>query len=97
MSRQISNRGLRSLCAKRETNLDDLACACNVNRKSVHKYLSGRHSPRLETRMAEFFKLSVPQLRRKLGLQTAQQQATRRTTADDRLTRRKAEKGSSRD
>jgi hypothetical protein len=67
MSRRIANPGLAKLCKGRDVAVEDIASYCCVNRKSIHKYLHGRPSPRLEERMAVLFEMTVPQLRRRLG------------------------------
>lgn len=68
MSRRIANRGLAALLRAENVEVADIACICGVTRVSLWHYLHGRLSPRLEEKLAAHFKLTVPRLRRKLGL-----------------------------
>ena len=67
MGRPTNNNGLRRLCQSYQVDINDIACYCGVNRRSVSKYLNGRPSPRLEKKMSDLFKVSVSALRKKLG------------------------------
>lgn len=69
MSRTPKSKGLKSLCATRGLQIADLACMSQTSRQKIRVYSIGeRHFPILEAKLANIFNLSVPQLRKKLGL-----------------------------
>lgn len=75
MSRTPSNAGLISLLKmkERETGLwfqvPDVARLCHCSRMSVWNYTTGRSQrSKIEPRMAAVFGLTVPELRKILGL-----------------------------
>ena len=81
MSRVAVNPGIVRLLAKASLArghgepfvLLDLASLCGCHRSSIHLYATGRKAmPNVERKMAEVFGLTVPQLRRKLGLPQTQ-------------------------
>ena len=50
-------------------NVLDLTCLCDTRRDLIHAYTTGRqHLPIVEAKMARVFGLTVPALRRRLGL-----------------------------
>ena len=70
MPRSIYNLGLRQLCESKRVCIEDLAAITKTHRDSIYKWSRGeRPAPRLETKLAEFFKLSVEELRIKVGLE----------------------------
>ena len=68
MTKAIANPGLAKLCRKRDVYVGEVAIFCGCDRTSIYRYVRGRHSPRLEQKMAALFGLSVNQLRQQLGL-----------------------------
>lgn len=95
MANTIKNKGLAALCLRVGVQIEDVAAYCRVHRGSIHLYLLGRTSPRLEAGMADLFKISVPALRMKLGLTDVP--ATRRNPRNDRARAPKRKKGHPRD
>lgn len=70
MSRTPKNKGLKALCRQRDLQIADLACLTESNGRSIHFYSTGRKAcPILEEKLAKVFKMSVPDLRKKLGLE----------------------------
>ena len=69
MSRPISNSGLAALCTHTGLEIEDVALKCGCTVRAVHYYSTGRkRMPRLEKKLAALFGITVPALRRKLGL-----------------------------
>jgi len=74
MSRTLSNDGLARLLASRSFQLEDLACLAGSTRRIIYDHITGRKDcPCLEQRIAQIFKLTPSQLRRKLRLPARQQ------------------------
>ncbi|MFH1556253.1 MAG: hypothetical protein ABII76_15575, partial [Pseudomonadota bacterium] len=72
MSRTIKNRGLAKLCALHDYQIADLACICRCHRFSITLYADGvKPLPDLEPKLAAALHLTVPALRRELGLDRA--------------------------
>ena len=79
MSRCHANAGLKTLLkewsgrAGERLIMLDLASKCKASRRSLHLYTTGRrHTPLLEAKIAAVFEISVPELRRRLGLEEPQ-------------------------
>lgn len=79
MTRPLSNPGLDRLFAQRTAELygdhpgrycvPDLCIEAECSRQNLYNYVMGiKACPRLEARAAAVFKISVPALRRALGL-----------------------------
>lgn len=85
MGRLPFNRGLDRLCKARAASdrdifeVADVVSLCNCHRRSLHLYTTGRKAcPRLEAKIAAVFHLTVPQLRRRLGLPAARKEGRTR-------------------
>ena len=82
MSRRINNGGLKDLLGHVGYQIADLACVCDCSRISIWRWAAGKApAPLLETRIAYHLRLSVPALRRAVGLdRTRKTRASRRRT-----------------
>jgi len=74
MTRRVANPGLARLLATKDAPderfaVADLGCLASVSPRSIHRYSTGRKRlPRVEAKIARVFNLSIPELRRRLGL-----------------------------
>lgn len=75
MARPISNPGLAALCREQLDDprnvfdLIDVAIICKCHRNAITLYSTGRKAcPTLERKLAGAFRITVPALRRRLGL-----------------------------
>lgn len=81
MSRKIQNNGLAKLAKKEGFQIADLACLLQVRRRTIHYYSTGVYSKRsrIEEPLAKVFNLTVPELRKRLGLPGFTTKFTKRT------------------
>ena len=75
MSRPTTNQGLTRLLNEWSVRSGeslvglDLASKCRTSPRAIHYYTTGRKAcPHLEAKIAAVFEISVPELRRRLGL-----------------------------
>jgi hypothetical protein len=65
----VSNPGLARLLQQRGgLERADIACACQCAPDTVTRWAAGAHYPVFEQRLAAFLRLSVPDLRARVGL-----------------------------
>lgn len=68
MSAPIANQGLAKICRARGVIQKELLHGAGVGRSSLHHWLHGRPSPRLEQRVALFLGVAPQHLRKQVGV-----------------------------
>jgi lambda repressor-like predicted transcriptional regulator len=69
MSQPIANRGLADLLKRRDLTIKEVSHGAGVHRASIHHWLHGRPSPRLEERVAATLGVAPATLRKQVGIE----------------------------